>query len=587
LHKFFKNISIIKKLTLAYVLLILIPSIFVTASLYRASNKQVELEINYMNKNVLEQVAYSIGTNVRLIENIGEGIQNQSKISEFFQIADFAKYPFYFDVYRKEILPVVSNTIQIQRLNIKNISIFYNNRKIPEGYDIFYRDDRLAHLTWIQDFLKSKDQKRWFLLTNEETQEYSGTKNPPGSSPSMPILFVQKLHTNLGKYLGFIVIEVSPQDLFVALEESIHHSVDYFLFDSTGRLIWGRPPTGAISTITKQTSPAVTGGTVYVEDQLYMYQLLDPLGIYLGLVIPHKNPIPFYMISGPTIIFIMVLLASLLLFYIFLRGVFKKFNRNLEIMDRSIKSGFNERIEVDGTDELAQISDKFNLLLDKISMLIEEAVKRETAHKDAQLKALQYQINPHFIYNTLDIFSGKLELEGNFEVSEAITEFGQIIRYNLRGKNIYASISDEIQYALSYYKLQKLRYGDRLNMNIEVVPEIEKLPIIKLILQPLIENSIIHGLKHPDGKININVRFFMDSSQRLIIQVEDDGLGISQRRLVQVNSLLGNKRSSSSIGLANLSERLRLFYGNDSRLEIKSKENEYTLVTISIPITGE
>ena len=196
---------------------------------------------------------------------------------------------------------------------------------------------------------------------------------------------------------------------------------------------------------------------------------------------------------------------------------------------------------------------------------------------------------------TLDIFSGKLELEGNFEVSEAISEFGQIIRYNLRGRNIYANISDEIQYALSYYKLQKLRYGDRLNMNIEVSPEIEKLPIIKLILQPLIENSIIHGLKHPDGTININVRFYMDSSNRLIIQVEDDGLGIPKSCLseisngLKISSISGNRSSSSSssIGLANLNERLRLYYGNDSKLEIDSIENEYTRVTISIPLTGK
>jgi len=195
----------------------------------------------------------------------------------------------------------------------------------------------------------------------------------------------------------------------------------------------------------------------------------------------------------------------------------------------------------------------------------------------------------------LDIFSGKLELEGNFEVSEAISEFGQIIRYNLRGRNIYANISDEIQYALSYYKLQKLRYGDRLNMNIEVSPEIEKLPIIKLILQPLIENSIIHGLKHPDGTININVRFYMDSSNRLIIQVEDDGLGIPKSCLseisngLKISSISGNRSSSSSssIGLANLNERLRLYYGNDSKLEIDSIENEYTRVTISIPLTGK
>lgn len=411
----------------------------------------------------------------------------------------------------------------------------------------------------------------------------------------MPILFVRKLHTNMGQYLGLLVIEVSPQDLFVALEESVPDSVNYFTFDDTGRVIWGKPPNGAVSSILKHLRPTSLSRTIKAEKQQYIYKLLEPLDVYLGVAIPDKTLLPFSMISVPTIIFVIILLASLVLFYAFLRGVFLKINRNIELMDRSIKNDFKERIQVDGTDELAQISDKFNLLLDQISMLVEEAIKRETAHKDAQLKALQYQINPHFIYNTLDIFSGKLELEGNFEVSEAISEFGQIIRYNLRGRNIYANISDEIQYALSYYKLQKLRYGDRLNMNIEVSPEIEKLPIIKLILQPLIENSIIHGLKHPDGTININVRFYMDSSNRLIIQVEDDGLGIPKSCLseisngLKISSISGNRSSSSSssIGLANLNERLRLYYGNDSKLEIDSIENEYTRVTISIPLTGK
>lgn len=261
-------------------------------------------------------------------------------------------------------------------------------------------------------------------------------------------------------------------------------------------------------------------------------------------------------------------------------------------MDHIIAHGFQERIPETRKDEIGMIARRYNILLDKINSLIQETVRRETAQTQAQLKALQYQINPHFIYNTLSIFSGYAAQNGEDTLSESIASFGQILRYNIKNDGLYATIESELRTAASLINVYNIRYFNHLTLTVDVPAFLRPLQIIKFLLQPLLENSILHGLVPPRSSLDIciAIRLLNDFVE---IQVSDNGEGISTERLLAVQNHIADDSetlpasgNSTFIGLQNIYKRLKLFYGPNAQLTIDSEEHCGTLITIRIPASS-
>ena len=284
---------------------------------------------------------------------------------------------------------------------------------------------------------------------------------------------------------------------------------------------------------------------------------------------------------------VLLALMQLLLLYVLAKHIFGKVNRSISAMDAIVRGGYHGHVPVKGTDELAQIAMRYNTVLDHVDELVSANVEKETAHKSAQIQALQYQMNPHFIYNTLTVFSGQAEKEGNYALSEAISYFGQLLRYNIKGDGLYATLEQELTNARSLFKVYELKYPGRISLIIDAEAEVRGLRIIKFVIQPLLENSILHGRKGKRGTLTVRIHAKAQDGM-LSLTVEDDGAGIEPDRLQAVlegeEPLRENDRNGSFIGLKNIRDRIRLFYGEEASFGIDSEWKQYTRATIRIPV---
>lgn len=217
-------------------------------------------------------------------------------------------------------------------------------------------------------------------------------------------------------------------------------------------------------------------------------------------------------------------------------------------------------------------------------ILISRSITNPVA--DLELKLLQAQINPHFLYNTLDNIVWLAEDGRTEEVEGIVTSLSQFFRTTLAGGKDFVSIDEELKHIEAYLQIQQFRYRDILSHEIEIPEEIRKYAIIKLTLQPVVENALYHGIKNKrgGGKIVISAK---DEGSRLILTVEDDGIGMDEESLGYLTRIIKGKEKPSSdntgFGMANVAERMRLNYGKNYGLRVYSEYGKGTKVDIIIP----
>lgn len=298
--------------------------------------------------------------------------------------------------------------------------------------------------------------------------------------------------------------------------------------------------------------------------------------------------------------FILVLCAAtlpicLLLVNFLYSDIIKPMNLLIRRMRQVERGEIGITIENKRSDEFGFVNSTFNRMSLEIKNLIDTVYKKQIITKDAELKALQAQINPHFLYNTLDSINWKAKINGINEISEMVSALSSIIEANLNRKNEKSiTLGKEIEYINNYYFLLQKRFGKKINLETDIQEDILDCTIPKLIIQPIIENAVHHGLemKVGSGLIRLNAR---KDQGRLIIIVSDDGTGIDEKTLERLNRSLaagpsGEEDSTaeinSSIGIINVQRRVKLLYGDEFGLQISSMPGRGTTVTITLPVVG-
>jgi len=241
-------------------------------------------------------------------------------------------------------------------------------------------------------------------------------------------------------------------------------------------------------------------------------------------------------------------------------------------------------------DEIGLLYNSFSYMIHKIKSTIREKYEMELRNKEIELIVLQSQINPHFLYNTLQIIGGKAILNGDYEINSMCRALSDIFRYSISDIKNESTIDDEVRHVNNYMFIQKIRYGDALNFYVDVDENVKQCDIIRLILQPVIENCIIHGIdKHCLENQNIWVKI-RKKLNVILIEIKDDGPGIHPDKLEEIKGLLDFKPfqhysglGKKNIGIRNVNSRIKLYYGEKYGLKINSKEGIGTKVTIIIP----
>lgn len=268
------------------------------------------------------------------------------------------------------------------------------------------------------------------------------------------------------------------------------------------------------------------------------------------------------------------------------RSITQPIQQLCDSMERVQEGDFSvSDIVVESQNEIGSLTKSFNVMTHRIQDLMEQNIREQEAKRKSELKALQSQINPHFLYNTLDSIIWMAEGKKNEEVVLMTASLARLLRQSISNEDEVVSIGQEVEYARGYLTIQKMRYKDKMEFQIEVDPSILHIPLIKLVLQPVIENAIYHGLKYKESKGLLLVKGFM-KNDNAVLQVIDNGVGMDEETLAHIYERHKVNYQSNGVGVYNVQKRLQLYYGNEYGITYESKKGEGTTATITIPIPG-
>ncbi|WP_187759659.1 cache domain-containing sensor histidine kinase [Thiospirochaeta perfilievii] len=285
----------------------------------------------------------------------------------------------------------------------------------------------------------------------------------------------------------------------------------------------------------------------------------------------------------------------LILFFIFFISLFltaiisifisKRITRPLNTLKDSMlkleEGNFDSKVEVNGQKEVVRLSKSFNSMIEEIRTLMDKVVAEQTETRKNELRALQNQINPHFLYNTLDSIVWLAENHRSKDVITTVVALARFFRISISSGATQILVKDEISHVENYLKIQKIRYIDKFKYTMDVSNDVEDLYVMKLILQPIVENAIYHGVG--DDMELISIRSYKDEKY-LYFEVENSGYGITEERISEIYSMLEGADRQTSVGLKNVYQRLKLFYGDSADLKILSILDESTIIKLIIPL---
>lgn len=284
---------------------------------------------------------------------------------------------------------------------------------------------------------------------------------------------------------------------------------------------------------------------------------------------------------------VLVLILGILFVIIISISISAEISKPIKQLEKSMKlveeGRFDVTIDIRGEYEVVRLSNTFNIMVAKIKNLMEQIVVEQEAKRKSELNALQSQINPHFLYNTLDSVVWMAENGKMQDVITMITALARLFRISIsRGKNII-TVKEELEHAKNYLIIQKIRYKNKFEFHIQSQEGTLECLTIKLILQPIIENAIYHGIEYmvDEGMIDISVSI---EDNKLVYVVSDNGLGMEPELLEKILFAKTKKSQGSGVGIKNVHERIRLYYGEEYGLKIESEREVGTTVRIYLPL---
>lgn len=326
-----------------------------------------------------------------------------------------------------------------------------------------------------------------------------------------------------------------------------------------------------------------------INGQLSMivYHKIDNSDWYIISAIPYSYIYRDIKKTGLSILVVGILciILSLLFSSIISRSIHLPLTDILEKMNSVKKGDMNRYAIIDGNDEIAEVAMNYNLMLHEINELLVRVKDEEKIRADETIKRLQAQINPHFLTNTLNTIKWLADMQDAFNISELVDPLIGMLRVNMKDSSDFITIEEEILYIENYNRIQQYRYMDKYEIVYNIPDKVLTCKIPKVILQPIVENAIIHGIGHMNGYGQVTISAIVEK-YTILLKVRDNGVGFRNYKdsLCTHNE---NSNKTSGMGMKNVDDRLKLLFGQEYGLEIHSEEDVGTEVTVCIPFTKE
>lgn len=397
---------------------------------------------------------------------------------------------------------------------------------------------------------------------------------------------------------ALVKIQVDTSFLNKLLLNHSDHGEIFLILDHNGQLIYSSntdllpDDTSLCSVMKSRRQNGRSNETVTLSDSQYLY--ISPDAAAGGLHLISLIPLSYidsqigqiqksFCIGG-----LLIGLATIILINLLIHMLTNPLHVLSKQMERTGSGDFHTVVHTDGSREIIELSQSFNLMVSHIDELIRRTYLAELSEKSARLTALESQLNPHFLYNTLQAISTEALLNDQPQINKMITSLASNLRYTIKSEDL-VPLKNEMVYVNNYIYLQKIRMDDNLQVNIRIDPDTEEFLIPKISIQTLVENSIIHGISPATGSIQIDI-----SAKRvenyIHICVRDNGNGIPEEQLSLLYADFERQDKTGStggIGLVNLYTRLKLLYPQPATLDIRSKPGKYTEILLVLPAMTE
>ena len=583
--------SIFKKLLLIFIGLSLIPFAILAIYSYSSTKRLVEQRVGTSMQQSVEQMEISIDLMLESIENLSSTLLLEDTLylrdnSIVGMLSEYEGYDYATYTIARKSLENIMSMYTITNRHIESVYLVKDERFIASAPAVFSTIVNPLSLDWYSDFLNSGKNSEWCGM--HSTIPYSTYSN------SNVISYMRKVNNRYNTInLGVMWIDVNERwfnEVYKKLD--MQEGAEIFIVDASRNIVSHSQSTSLSENLPPESytealvpasgfySAVIDGVSViiahsYLERAGWNIVYTIPLSAVMSDYYAMLKSYLFY--TG--IIFVLLALAILATSYTITFPLINLIN----LMKKASHGDFNVRAPVQSRDEIGELCSNFNVMIEDIDRLINEVYIAQTKQKEAELLALQFQINPHFLYNTLQTIKWLADSYNAVDIQNIVLSLARIFRFSIKSSSA-VKLSDELQNIRDYITIQKFRYEQRLEVQIEVDKPAENCVLPNLVLQPLVENAIIHGIeKKPEGgKIRVNVSM---SESEISIIVWDNGVGIDQCRLESIiENLEGDSDSGEdvSIGLRNIYERFKLMYGKRVRFSINSSPEEFTEVKITV-----
>lgn len=589
--------SLIKKLITIYIFIIGIPILIF--SLY-TFNSLLE---NAMN-DAIDRANYDLSTeydsvekNVYIMRNIVNSIESNNEVLGYLQSDNKQEIKKLIDFRETTYKQLIS--LQNSNPTIKQINIFTDNLQINEIWPTFYRTDRIGHNDWYKKTLEKNGAEYWNIDHYDNDIVIKSASND--ESRDSVVSLNKKINYPLNKHLGISRVTMRSKDFFPKMfEEDDLKSGQILLVNTENMDIKTDEDSSILKNFNfdkEKFKEFIDGrlenekGKITYNQEKEEYIILfkeSPIpNNYLISIIPVNNISQGIKNSRSVVIsgaFSLLILLSVVI-YCATKTILKRLYKIINAVKQVRTGDLMPSIEVYGNDEVGVLAHNFRQMMKTIDALIKESASKEIMTKEAELKALKTQIDAHFLYNTLENIRMMALVEENYMVSDCLASLGNMMRYNMKWNNEFVTLSEEISHIKNYIALMTLRYDFEIILKVDIDDEFLDREILKLTIQPLVENAVKHGLseklRSENGTVHISVK---SDEIYLYLSVKDDGNGMEIQKVEELqNHINGNIDKRYGLGLKNVSDRIKLFYGKQYGIMVETQEGSHTKITLKLP----
>jgi two-component system sensor histidine kinase YesM len=471
---------------------------------------------------------------------------------------------------------------------------FILSRDDIESIDLIQQDTYYSvgvkKANWIrrinQTLKDSSGQPLWMPTKSEEIEILSGKFKRNYFTLSRKVVDFN----TLDEY-GYLLIDLDEAILeraYTELKDS--ENTEILICDSQGNIISDTDKSkigGSIKTepYARAVLADKTGHNyILYQSKVAIYSTIETNGWKLIKTIPTEYMygelyrIQRYLLIGGFLYSILIILYFLFFSFRYTEPMMKM----MSVIKKVEQGDLTARTEVRSGDEVGQLGHSLNNMIAKMQKLIDQLIREEQEKKEVELEALHAQINPHFLYNTLNTIKWMAKIQGNNSVSKAITALVKLLRISTNLGREMITLDEEIDYVKNYMVIQKLRFNKTMHIDYNIDESCMHIMVPKLILQPIVENSIIYGMEDEQHELHIRIGAYLDAEQ-LMIEIQDDGPGIEPEILKTIFDNDSSKSKFSKVGLNNVNQRIKLYCGAKYGLEIETEIGRGTRVLMNLP----